>query len=195
MDHTEQQLIGNLAERIRAAQPVAKDPQAAEAVQRLIASQPDALYVLAQAVILQEQALQQAQAQLAELNGQLAQQHAPADRPGGGFLANLFGKSAQHGPGNGAAPAGAAAGFGGAPGQAGGFGGAAPEQSGRRGLGGGFLATAGSAAVGVAGGALLFQGISNAFGGHNNHTASTDAHGTNDTHEQSGFGGFDDDSW
>ncbi|WP_051180152.1 DUF2076 domain-containing protein [Nocardia concava] len=194
MDHTEQQLIGNLAERIRAAQPVTKDPQAAEAVQRLIASQPDALYVLAQAVILQEQALQQAQAQLAELNGRLAQQQAPADRPGGGFLANLFGKPSQQGPGNAAVPAGAAGGFGGAPGQAGGFGGAAPEQSGRRGPGG-FLATAGSAAVGVAGGALLFQGISNAFSGHNTHTASADAHGTNDTHEQSGFGGFDDDSW
>ncbi|WP_069166062.1 DUF2076 family protein [Nocardia altamirensis] len=60
MDHAEQQLIGNLAERIRAAQPVAEDPQATAAVQRLIGSQPDALYVLTQAVLLQEQALHQA---------------------------------------------------------------------------------------------------------------------------------------
>ncbi|MBF6149586.1 DUF2076 family protein [Nocardia nova] len=190
MDHAEQQLIGNLAERIRAAQPVAKDPQAAEAVQRLIGTQPDALYVLTQAVLLQEQALQQAQAQIAELDGQLAQQQAPGNQQGGGFLANLFGKPSQ--PGNAPAPAG----FAGAPGQFGGFGGGAPEQSGGRGRGaGGFLATAASAAVGVAGGQMLFQGLSNAFGGHNSHTTSADSHAGDGGHESSGFDGFDNDSW
>ncbi|MEV6874552.1 DUF2076 family protein [Amycolatopsis sp. NPDC051128] len=167
MENQDRELILGLANRLRQAQPVQKDPEAAQLITQYIQSQPDALYLLVQAVLVQEDALRTAQARIAELqaappatapafgaapapafgpapNQAYGAAPGPAYAPqpaqaGGGFMSRMFGQNRDQ-----AAPAG------GAPGRS----------------GGGFLKTAAVTAAGVAGGALLFQGLSGAFGGH-----------------------------
>jgi hypothetical protein len=152
MENQDRELILGLANRLRQAQPVQKDPEAAQLITQYVQAQPDALYLLVQAVLVQEDALRTAQARIAELQAAPpaaapafgaapAPAYAPPPAPagGGGFMSRVFGQNRDQ-----AAPA------------------AAPQ--GRS--GGGFLKTAAAAAAGVAGGALLFQGLSGAFGGH-----------------------------
>ena len=144
MENQDRELILGLANRLRQAQPVQKDPQAAELIARHVGSQPDAVYLLVQAVLVQEDALRTAQARIAEL--QAAQAAPPVVAAAqGGFMSRVFGQNR-----NQAVPA------------------AAPMVAApAAGSGGGsFLNSAAATAVGVAGGALLFQGLSNAFGGH-----------------------------
>ncbi len=151
MDNQDRELILGLANRLRQAQPVAKDREVAELIAHHIGGQPDSLYLLVQAVLVQEDALRTAQAQIAQLQAAppapgpsfgAAPAYAPAPAPaaGGGFMSRMFGQNRDQ-----AAPA-------------------DPQQQGRS--GGGFLKTAAAAAAGVAGGALLFQGLNGAFGGH-----------------------------
>ncbi|EWM13723.1 DUF2076 family protein [Kutzneria sp. 744] len=84
-----------------------------------------------------------------------------AQAGGGGFMSRMFGQN------QGAAPMGAPQG----------------------GSGGGFLKTAAAAAAGVAGGALLFQGLNGMFGGHEG--SGSEAH-----HAMDEPGGWDDeDQW
>ncbi|MET8847844.1 DUF2076 family protein [Amycolatopsis sp. NPDC004625] len=139
MENQDRELILGLAQRLRQAQPVPKDPQAAELIAHHVGAQPDALYLLVQAVLVQEDALRTAQARIAALQAAPAATPPPAPAAGGGFLSRAFGQHRDQ-----AAPAE------GPPGRS----------------GGGFLKTAAAAAVGVAGGALLFQGLNEAFGGH-----------------------------
>lgn len=61
MNQNDQQLITQLAGRLQKAQPVTKDPQAAELIIKEIAAQPDAVYLLTQSVLLQEAAIRQLQ--------------------------------------------------------------------------------------------------------------------------------------
>ncbi|MGW4058033.1 DUF2076 domain-containing protein [Amycolatopsis sp. NPDC004747] len=151
MENQDRELILGLANRLRQAVPVAKDSQAAVLIAQHIAPQPDALYLLVQAVLMQEEALRTAQARIAELEtAASAAAHppapsyapAPAPAPGGGFRSRMFGQGQgqSQGPTAGDAPQGRS--------------------------GGGFLKTAAAAAAGVAGGALLFQGLNEVFGGH-----------------------------
>jgi hypothetical protein len=121
-----------------------------------IRSNPDSGYVLVQHALMADQALHQAQAQIAQLQAQLAQAAQPAPQPS--FL------------GGGMAPP---------PQQQGPWGQQPPVQqqpmgqpyygsgpfSGGGGLGS-FLRSAGTMAAGVAGGELLFSGLSGMFGGH-----------------------------
>ncbi|MCG3752604.1 DUF2076 family protein [Amycolatopsis sp. Poz14] len=145
MDNQDRELILGLANRLRQAHPVAKEPEAAALIAQQVAAQPDAVYLLVQAVLVQEDALRTAQARIAELQapqppvyGQQAQQ---PQQGGGGFMSRMFGQNRdQAGPPPADAPQGRS--------------------------GGGFLKTAAAAAAGVAGGALLFQGLNGAFGGH-----------------------------
>ncbi|WIY00894.1 DUF2076 family protein [Amycolatopsis mongoliensis] len=176
MDNQDRELILGLANRLRQAQPVAKDPQVGELIADHIGAQPDALYLLVQAVLVQEDALRTAQARIAGLQAappaattfaQPAYGAAPA--PGyapppaqpaqqGGFMSRMFGQNRDQ-----AAPADAS-----------------PGRS-----GGSFLKTAGAAAAGVAGGALLFQGLSGVFGGHE--ASASEGH-----HGDGGHGGGED---
>lgn len=71
MNPNDHQLIVNLAARLKQAQPVNKDTQANELIVKEIASQPDSLYLLTQAVLLQEQALRSLQQQVSELQAEL----------------------------------------------------------------------------------------------------------------------------
>ena len=83
MTPEEQNLIENLFERLRPADANPKDPQAEQLIRAKTAALPSAPYLLAQAVIVQEHALANAQARIAELENRLAadSQNAPA---GGG---------------------------------------------------------------------------------------------------------------
>ncbi|MFB8275981.1 DUF2076 domain-containing protein [Nocardia colli] len=150
MENNDRNLILGLARRLRDAQPVQKDRQAAELIGQEIARQPDAIYVLAQAVLVQEQALRTAQARIDELTAEVerASSASAGMTPSGGFMNRLFGNNQQ------------ATGFG--PGQPPGQP-QPPDQAPQSG-GGGFLKTAAAAAAGVAGGGLLLQGLSSAFG-------------------------------
>jgi len=161
MDNSDQELITGLADRIRQAQPVQKDPQAAELIGQLIAAQPDAVYVLTQAVLVQEDALRTAQARIAELTERLAAQPPATPAPpqsNGGFLSGMFGRNQQAAP----APVGAQ-----------------PQGP----SGGSFMKTAAAAAVGIAGGGLLLQGLNSTFGGHE--AEASEAHSADSSYDES----------
>jgi hypothetical protein len=97
MTPQEQQMIDGLITRIRSTQVADKDLAADEHLQQGLAGYPDAVYVLAQTVIVQQYGLQQAQAQIQALQSQVDElrQH-PAPAPAGGsFLSHLFGGGSQ----------------------------------------------------------------------------------------------------
>jgi len=135
-EKTLQDFLGQLVQ----ARGVTKDPQADALIQRAVAEQPDAAYLLVQRALLVEQALGNAKARIAELERQTT-------KGGGGFLdANTWGNSAQGtSPTPAPAPAAASA-------KRGGFLGSA---------GGGMLGTIAATAAGVAAGSFLFHGIGN----------------------------------
>lgn len=177
MTPEERQLLGALADRIKAAPAQQRDAEADAAIHLLVQQRPDTAYLLAQTVLMQDFALRNAQAQISDLQNRLsaAEQAKPAS--GGSFLGNLFGGAAPPAPPRPAArpqyrppgpatvpPAGPWARP--APPQAGGYyipPGAPvlqPAQSSS------FLQQAATTAVGIAGGALLFEGIQSLFAPH-----------------------------
>lgn len=154
MDATDRQLITDLADRVRATATGERDPEAAALIDRSFGDPRSAVYVLTQAVLVQEQALATAQARIAELE---AHQPAPAAERGG-FMSSLFGRrTEQPNPqqpwGTQQQPQQAWENH---PGAA-----AAPQPAAPAGGGGGsFMKTAAGVAAGVAGGALLASGVS-----------------------------------
>src|SRR5258707_13283115 len=80
MTPEEQNLIENLFERLRQADTRPKDPQAEQLIRAKTAAFPSAPYLLAQAGIVQEHALANAQARIEEPENRLAagNQNAPA---------------------------------------------------------------------------------------------------------------------
>src|SRR5438105_2617048 len=89
MTPQERELIEAVAQRLRAAQLPQKDAEAERFIRAQIGSVPDALYLLTQAVIVQEQGLKHAQERIAQLEA--AVQQAGAAPRQGGFLGGLFG--------------------------------------------------------------------------------------------------------
>lgn len=186
MTPEERTLIDGLFERMRGVGNQPRDAEAEALIARRLAEMPYAPYALTQTVLVQEHALQQAYARVEELEAEAAQREAEASRASsGGFLGGLFG-----GGGRGSVPsAGARAGAGAPMGvpqgyaQQGGYGGQPYAQQGAQmagqpgqqpgpwgrqaapGGGGGFLQGALATAAGVAGGALLFEGIKNMMSG------------------------------
>nr|WP_199041052.1 DUF2076 family protein [Dyella sp. ASV24] len=158
MTPQEQQLLDDFLQRLVAAGSVAKDPQADALIRQRLAAQPDALYLLVQRSLLQQQALDAAKTQIAQLQSQLASQQG-----GGSFLGGQPASSAwgtvpppvpQQPMPQQAAPGWRERLFGGAPAQAAPA--AAPS----------FLSQAATTAAGVAGGMFLFDGIESLMGGH-----------------------------
>ncbi|MGQ0583277.1 MAG: DUF2076 domain-containing protein [Reyranella sp.] len=163
MQDQERDLISGLFGRIQQFETQPRDPEAEALIASLIARQPAAPYLLIQTVLVQEQALKAAQERIAELEAKVTAAPATATS----FLGNAPKVSPWGGPASGAQTGGA---------QAGGTPAArpsmvpttrsplqaavAPQQAG----GGSFLRTAMATAAGVAGGALLFQGISSMMG-------------------------------
>lgn len=140
-EKTLQDFLGQLVQ----ARGVTKDTQADALIQRAVAEQPDAAYLLVQRALLVEQALGNAKARIAELERQTT-------KGSGGFLdANTWGNSAQSNPSSPAPVQGAAQGVA-TPARSGGFLG---------GAGGGMLGTIAATAAGVAAGSFLFHGIGN----------------------------------
>jgi hypothetical protein len=91
MTPQERQLLESLAARIINTPPPQKDPEADQMIQERIGSRPDALYILAQTVLIQEMALNQANGRLHDLQERLnAQQGQPAQEHTS-FLGRLFG--------------------------------------------------------------------------------------------------------
>ena len=162
MTPQERDLIMKVAQRLRQAGPGAKDEEAERFIREQIASQPDAVYTLTQAVIIQEYGLQQAQERIGSLENDLEQarrQGSSGGQGGGSFLGGLFGggspsSSEAHRPAGQAGPRGAQRttpqGRGAAPSTGGGF--------------GDFMRSAAAMAVGVAGGHMLFSGLQGMFG-------------------------------
>ncbi len=87
MTPQEEQLINSLMERVNQTRLQEKDPDAEALLNRSLGSNPDALYILAQTVLVQNIALEQAKAQVA----QLQQQQAPQPARATSFLGSLLG--------------------------------------------------------------------------------------------------------
>lgn len=92
MTAQEQQMIDGLIQRIRSTQVQDKDVDAERYLQQGLAGSPDALYILAQTVLVQQYGLQQAQQQIQQMQAALdeARQHVQQSG-GGGFLSKIFG--------------------------------------------------------------------------------------------------------
>ncbi len=110
MTPQEEQLLNSLIERVNHTQLQEKDPDAEGLLNRSLGPNPDALYVLAQTVLVQNIALDQAKAQVAQFQqqvGQLQQQLAEAQQQphkATSFLGGLLGHRDQDQPQQGYAP-------------------------------------------------------------------------------------------
>ena len=85
----EEQLLNSLVERVKQTQLQEKDPDAEALLNQALGVNPDALYILAQTVLVQNIALDQAKAQVAQLQQQVQQARQPAHATS--FLGNLLG--------------------------------------------------------------------------------------------------------
>jgi hypothetical protein len=90
MTTQEQQMLQGLTDRVNQTQLPEKNADAEDFIQQNLARNPDALYILAQTVLVQQYALDQAQKQLADARAQL-QQAQQQPRHSGSFLGNLLG--------------------------------------------------------------------------------------------------------
>ena len=186
MSPEERQLLQGVFDRMRNNASAPRDPEADQLIADNVRQQPYGPYFLTQAVIVQEQALQAASQRIQQLE-QHIQTQAPA-QPQGGFLSSIFGGGSR--PASVPAPQPApvwnrGGAMPGGPGQQG-YGQGGPQQGGpwagapqmgggmmgggmgggmMGGGGGGFLHGALQTAAGVAGGALLFDGIKGLMGG------------------------------
>src|SRR5947209_6068327 len=95
MTAQEQQMLQGLVERINGTQLPEKDPEAEQYLQQSLGKNPDALYILAQTLLVQQYALTQAQKQLADARAQLEQLQQQAQQPkhATSFLGSLLGRS------------------------------------------------------------------------------------------------------
>ncbi|MEK0084373.1 DUF2076 domain-containing protein [Benzoatithermus flavus] len=160
MDQRERQAIDGLFAKLRQLelQSPQRDAEADQYIRQQVASLPAAPYYMAQAILVQEQALATLQARVQELERQLA------ERPsaGGGFLSGLFGggQPAQQRRPAAPPPSPYPAQQAYAPPPVMGAGYGSPWG---RPAGGGFFAGAMQTALGVAGGMLVADAIANAF--------------------------------
>ncbi len=182
MTPQEKDLLTTLLERLKNTPRQPKDPEADALIRQSANEQPDLPYYLVQTVLIQDLSLHQAQQRIADLEKQLADAQQSTKPGAGSFLGGLFGQRspapAADAPSAGPwtrSPQVAAA----PPAQPYGQPGYSQPTAGQPaygqpmgaggmmgGGGGGFLRSAAATAAGVAGGALLFQGISSLFGNH-----------------------------
>jgi hypothetical protein len=184
MTPEERQMLGGLFQRVNSAAATQRDPEAETFITDAVSAAPHAPYVLAQTVLVQQQALEAAANRISQLE---AAAHQGAEQPEehGSFLGNLgksiFGSGpsapppeqqayqrAPPPPPRGYAPPQGGYPPQGYPQQPGGY----PPQPGPWGQpqapagGGGFLQNAASTATGVAGGVVLGNLLGGLFGGH-----------------------------
>lgn len=184
MDRNDQQAIEQLFGRLETVerQSPPRDAEAEAFIRERIASQPGSAYYMAQTVVVQEQALQAAEARIAELEAQAAE----GARGPGGLLGSLFGSGTRPTPRRaGLVPSVGRSGQGRAEGPPPGGISQPPAR------GGGFLAGAAQTAMGVAGGMLLANAVGGMFGADEAQAAEAEPPAGDDT---AGFddGGFGD---
>lgn len=146
--HTEERrLLTDFLDQLKQTKVSAKDSEADALISQAIAQQPDGVYLLVQKALLQEQALNAAKTQIAQLQDQVDRLRARNPQSGGFLSSDPWGAS----PGRPtpAQPAGGPATSSYAPNTAG-------QSSAMS-----FLGTAAATAAGIAGGAFLFRGIEN----------------------------------
>jgi hypothetical protein len=91
----EEQLLNSLIERVNQTQLQEKDPDAEALINQKLGPNPDALYMLAQTVLVQNIALDQAKAQIGQLQQQVQQQQRPQPAHTTSFLGRLLGEHDQ----------------------------------------------------------------------------------------------------
>ncbi len=163
MTPQERDVLLPLLDRLRQTRVGDKDADADQLIRQAVQAQPDAPYILAQTVLMQDYALHAAQDRIHALEQQLSQSHGQEQRSsGGGFLGSLFGgRSATPAP-----PSSSGYGQGGPQSAQPTYG---PQIANAVQPGAGqpsFLHSAAQTAAGIAGGALLFQGLEGLFGSH-----------------------------
>lgn len=173
MTPQEQKMLDDLIARVDGTRLEERDPDAAQRIEEWSRRNPDATYILAQTVLVQNYALEQAKLQMQHLQEQVAQHPTLAQQPKStSFLGGLFGHKEEPQPQSAAAYA--------APQQQPGYAPvpqyAAPQQYGQpagypppaygapqaypsSSGGSSFLRSAATTAAGVAAGALAFQGV------------------------------------
>jgi len=140
----DQQAIDSLFDRIEhvARDSAPRDADAEKMIQERLRQYPPAPYYMAQTILVQEQALRQAQERIEQLEA--------SQRPSGGFLGGLFGgEEPQRTPARSRGP----------------WDRQQQDDFNRRGVGGGFLAGAAQTALGITGGVLLGSAIAGMFAG------------------------------
>lgn len=160
MQAQERELISGLFGRLQPFESQPRDAEAEALIKELAARQPAAAYLLVQTVLVQEQALKAAQERIAELE---TKANAAPAAAAPGFLGSAP-KIGPWGASAGTASAAPQAPRPSVPSTRSPLQAAVSPQAG----GGGFLRTAMATAAGVAGGALLFEGIRNLMGGSSN---------------------------
>lgn len=151
MTSEELKLLNGLLSQLKHIKGIQKDSEAENLIHKAAAEQPDALYLLVQKTLLQEQALEAARNRINDLQRQIGENSTSA----GGFLGqNPWSQTPTPTRQN---PATQSGWQGGNP--------MAPLQQ----TGGmsSFLGSAAATAAGIAGGAFLFQGIESLMGHHN----------------------------
>lgn len=174
MNDQEREVISDIFRRLEQVANQPRDPEAERLIADKLRQQPYAPYAMAQAIFVQEQALARLQAENEQLRAELDQAHHQPQQ--GGLLSSLFGGGSRPpGPVYNAPPPRQASPWGnphpqpmrhqpfGAP--QGGMAGASGPWGGTAQPRGGFLQTALSTAAGVAGGMMIANALSHAFGG------------------------------
>jgi uncharacterized protein len=178
MTPQERDLITIFLDRLHKTEGQLRDPEAEALIRETTTGRPDAPYFLVQTVLIQDLSLHNAQNMITDLEAQLtetkrASSASPSFLGGPSFLGAVFGRDEPSGsvrtstvppggPGTGP-PLAATPQPGYAPEQS-----SAARSASGAGLmgGGGFLRSAATTAAGIAGGALLFEGIQSMFGHH-----------------------------
>ncbi|WP_136686033.1 DUF2076 domain-containing protein [Falsirhodobacter xinxiangensis] len=150
MDQNDRQAIQALFGKLASVEQQVpnRDAEAEAFIRNTVARQPAAPYYMAQTVIVQEHALNAAQARIEALEAEVARKDQPEQ---GGFMSRVFG--------GGTTPTGGSS----IPRV--GRGQETPQSPFQRPHGGGFLAGAAQTAMGVAGGVLLGNAIAGMLGG------------------------------
>ncbi len=175
MTPQEQHLIDGLIQRVNGTVVPDKDPEAEQHLQQGFASNPNALYILSQTVLVQQFALDGAKQQLDTLKSQLAQNQQQPPQKHTGFLESIFGSHSDADNRPAPPPTPQTQGYAPVPTQA--YQpytppptyappttyAPAPSMG-----GGGFLRSAAQTAAGVAAGALAFQGVESLLHGFGN---------------------------
>ncbi len=219
MTPQEKDMIDGLVQRVNETQLPEKDAEAEGLLQQGLGRNPDALYILAQTVLVQKYALEQAQSQLMQAKGALEEaRKAAADaanKPHTSFLGGLLGQDRPSAPPP--PPPSAQGGY--TPVYAGPQSGYAMPQPGYGqpqyggpvygqpqygqpqyapgpGMGGGgFLQGAMQTAAGVAAGALAFEGIESLMHGFEHHAGYGDSRQFDDGGSRGNFGSGDGDGY